>query len=271
MPELPEVETCLRGISPHLIKQKVNKVILRHHQLRWPIPKNIATELPGQRFINIERRSKYLLFHTETKMMIIHLGMSGVLRIVDKSTPAAKHDHCDILFANKYILRLTDPRRFGALLWTHHQVDSHPLLQYLGPEPLSKEFNTNYFYNSSRNRQTCIKTFMMNSKIVVGIGNIYANEILFCAGISPMKPAGKLSKEETSKLVAATKKILAKAIQQGGTTIKDFLNSSGKPGYFQQMLKVYSRAGEKCTKCHTLLSQIKIAQRKTVFCPSCQK
>jgi len=157
------------------------------------------------------------------------------------------------------------------LLWTHHQPHSHPLLQHLGPEPLSEAFNASYLYNSSRKRQTCIKTLMMNGKVIAGIGNIYANEILFYAGIHPIKPAGKLSSQETLKLVAATKKILAQAIKQGGTTIKDFLNSDGKPGYFQQMLKVYSREGKKCIQCQTPLSQIKIAQRKTVFCPSCQK
>ena len=271
MPELPEVETCLRGISPYLLKQTVKKVILRHHQLRWPIPESIQDELPGQRFIHIERRGKYLLFHTDSKMMLIHLGMSGVLRILTKPIPAGIHDHCDILCQNQTILRLTDPRRFGALLWTDQQAHSHPLLQQLGPEPLSEAFNVNYLYNSSRNRRICIKTLIMNGKIVAGIGNIYANEILFSAGIHPMKPAGKLSRQAISKLVLATKKILAQAIEAGGTTIKDFLNSDGKPGYFQQTLKVYSREGKKCMQCQTPLSQIKIAQRKTVYCPSCQK
>lgn len=270
MPELPEVETTLRGIQPHIKSQTIAKITVRHHGLRWPIPKTLPAKLKGQSVKSIQRRGKYILLSLPNGTLILHLGMSGSLRILTHDTPPQKHDHLDIIFKNNKILRLTDPRRFGACLWTEEDPALHPLLKHLGPEPLENDFNTDYLWAKAQKRKVGIKTFIMNSQIVVGVGNIYAAEALFAAGIHPNTPTCAVSKVKLGQLVKAIKNILQKAIQKGGTTLKDFVDSDGKPGYFKMELKVYGRKGLPCTKCKTLLEELRLGQRSTVYCRKCQ-
>jgi len=271
MPELPEVETTRSGITPHVKGQKISQVTIRHFQLRWPIPNDLASILAGQTIHDIKRRAKYLLFQCDSGTLIIHLGMSGHLQIVSESDSIAKHSHLDIKLENDAILRFTDPRRFGAVLWTSEPIEEHSLLTHLGPEPLSDEFSADSLYTITRNRRTTIKTFIMNGQNVVGVGNIYANEALFLAGLHPKTLAGKISKVKAKKLVGVIKEVLKKAIEAGGTTLKDFKKSDGKPGYFAQQLHVYGREDEGCTLCGTTIKHYKEAQRATYFCPKCQK
>ena len=271
MPELPEVETTRRGIEPHIENNKVSKVILRRKTLRWPITPALSKDLPGETIKSVSRRGKYLLLATKKGCVLIHLGMSGSLRIVDTNRAAAKHDHVDIVFANSKVLRYTDPRRFGCILWDTESIESHPLLASLGPEPLSKEFHTNYLFQKSRTRNVAVKTFIMDSKVVVGVGNIYANESLFLAGINPKRNAGKISKPRYEKLVECIQQVLQQAIDVGGTTLKDFTGSDGEPGYFAQSLHVYGRKGEPCHVCKSTLKEIRQGQRSTVYCSQCQK
>ncbi|MDH3342364.1 MAG: bifunctional DNA-formamidopyrimidine glycosylase/DNA-(apurinic or apyrimidinic site) lyase [Gammaproteobacteria bacterium] len=272
MPELPEVETSRRGIEPHILNKKIKHVVIRQYQLRWPIPKNLASILTDLKLSQVARRGKYLLLHFGTSgTVIIHLGMSGSLRICTPSTPAGKHDHIDFVFSNNKVLRLTDPRKFGCVLWTKLPVDDHKLISKLGPEPLNDEFNADYLYAQSRKRTCSIKTFIMNSHVVVGVGNIYASESLFMAGINPNRKAGSLSRPRCEKLVIAIKKILELAIQQGGTTLRDFTREHGQPGYFAQQLQVYGRANEPCSSCGKLIKQISQQNRSTFYCTACQK
>jgi len=270
MPELPEVETSRRGIEPHILNQKVTDVIVRQKQLRWPIPASLKTQLTNQKIRQVDRRGKYILLRTDAGTVIIHLGMSGSLRILDKKIPAEKHDHIDIVF-NKLVLRLRDPRRFGACLWTKQDPFTHKLLHNLGPEPLTDAFTADYLYQLSRSRKVAIKTFLMNSQIVVGVGNIYASESLFSAGINPKRLASKISLQRYEKLVPVIKEILQRSITQGGTTLRDFTQQDGKPGYFQQTLNVYARSGEACRVCGQPIKQFTQAQRSTYYCPNCQK
>jgi formamidopyrimidine-DNA glycosylase len=271
MPELPEVETTMRGIAPHILQQKITSVVIRHFYLRWPIPKNLASILEKQIVLDVTRRGKYLLLATAKGTLIIHLGMSGCLRVMAAPIfTSNKHDHVDICFANKICLRLTDPRRFGALLWTDQAVSLHPLIKNLGIEPLAKEFTGKYLFERAQGRKVAIKTFIMDSKVIVGVGNIYAAESLFASGIHPLAATGNLNLAQCKKLVTAIKKILLMAIAQGGTTLKDFFNSSGKPGYFKAKLKVYGRGGLPCVKCASLLSELRLASRHTVYCSACQ-
>lgn len=271
MPELPEVETTLRGITPHLQGQKITNVIVRHPKLRWPVPSNLCKLLQHKTIQCTARRGKYLLLTVKGGTLIIHLGMSGRLRILTSPTAAEKHDHIDIVFGQHLILRYTDPRRFGAVLWTDQAPELYPLLKDLGPEPLEKQFSGKLLWQKAQKKSAPIKSFIMDSKVVVGVGNIYANEALFLAKIHPLTPANHLSEKQCSDLAKAIKIILRKAIQQGGTTLKDFVNSAGKPGYFTQYLSVYGRANLPCTACHTKLQSIRLGQRNTVFCPTCQK
>lgn len=270
MPELPEVETTLRGISPFIEKQTITSVIVRQHKLRWPIPSNLSHILMGKKVVSVERRAKYLLLKMNEGTLIIHLGMSGHLRILMENIPANKHDHVDLEFQNKKILRFTDPRRFGAILWVNANPYNHPLLKSLGIEPLTKQFTGHYLWQLAQNRKVVIKIFLMDNKIVTGIGNIYATEALFDAKIHPMTIANSLSVERLSCLVKSCKKLLKQAIKRGGTTLKDFINSDGKPGYFSNQLKVYGRAGLPCVNCHAPLELMQIGQRSTVFCKKCQ-
>lgn len=272
MPELPEVETTRRGIHPHVENQIITDIVIRQHQLRWKIPHNLSNELSGKIVNTTLRRGKYLLLTIEQGALILHLGMSGSLRILTSSIPPAKkHDHVDIKFSNQVVLRFTDPRRFGALLWVKQQPYQHPLLINLGPEPLTHEFSTNYLWNAAQSRSTPIKSLIMDNKVVVGVGNIYAAESLFLAKINPLQPAKSLSRDRIQELVKAIKFILRQAIQRGGTTLKDFVNSEGKPGYFVNQLKVYGRDGLPCVVCSQPLSALHIGQRNTVYCAYCQR
>ncbi len=270
MPELPEVETTVNGIKPLIIKQKVTDIIIRQHQLRWPIPKELPEILKGKTVISVARRAKYILINFQHGTLILHLGMSGSLRFIDKKTQAAKHDHVDIIFNNSQCLRYHDPRRFGAILWSTENIEQHKLISHLGPEPLQQEFDVDYFYNRSRKRTISIKQFIMDSKVVVGVGNIYASESLFLAGIKPTRAAGRVSKARYLKLCNAIKTVLTNAITQGGTTLRDFSNSDGKPGYFKQQLNVYDRAGLPCKNCSRTIKQITQNNRSSYYCSTCQ-
>lgn len=272
VPELPEVETVRAGIAPHLLKQHFQSVTVRNPNLRWPVPTQLPTLLKGQTVHQVERRAKYLLIELDKGCLVIHLGMSGQLRFVQADTQPGKHDHLDFVMSSGKLLRYTDPRRFGAVLWLKpgEQAD-HRLFSSLGPEPLSEEFNADYLYAKTRKRSLPIKSLIMDGKVVVGVGNIYANEALFLSGIRPNLAAGKLSKARTALLVDNIKQVLSRAIAQGGTTLKDFVNGEGKPGYFKQELLVYGRAGEPCVNCKKPLTETRLAQRSTVFCRQCQK
>jgi len=269
MPELPEVEVCRLGILPHIVDQQVADVAIRVPQLRWPIPNEI-NKLVGETVQSVERRSKYLLIKFESGTLLLHLGMSGTVRIVDSNVALKKHDHFDLVFRHNKILRLNDPRRFGAVLWFAGHQDEQGLLAKLGPEPLTDEFAHGYLFSKARNRKVPIKTFLMNNNVVVGVGNIYANEALFKAGILPTIAAGKITKKRFDVLTDIIKEVLTAAIKQGGTTLKDFTQSDGKPGYFAQKLMVYGRAGQPCLQCETVLEEIRQAGRSSVFCPQCQ-
>ena len=271
MPELPEVETTRRGIEPHLLGQRVSRVLLRGRRLRWPIPEDLDVRLSGQRIEAVERRAKYLLIKAESGTLIAHLGMSGSLRLVPLGTPAGRHEHVDIELESGLALGYADPRRFGALLWTHDDPHQHPLLAKLGPEPLTSAFDGDYLYQRCRRKASAIKPWLMDNQLVVGVGNIYANESLFAAGIDPRRPAASLSPEECERLVAEIKGVLERAIRQGGTTLKDFTRADGRPGYFFQELQVYGRGGQGCVRCGHPLEELKQGQRTTVYCPVCQR
>ncbi|MEE9413129.1 MAG: bifunctional DNA-formamidopyrimidine glycosylase/DNA-(apurinic or apyrimidinic site) lyase [Methylococcales bacterium] len=276
MPELPEVETTRRGIEPHLKNRIIQEIIIRQSSLRWLVPKHMASKYSGQKIIGVVRRGKYLLIHTGNKQIInatilIHLGMSGSLRILEQSVSPRKHDHIDILLDNNKLLRFHDPRRFGAFLdCPGVEPLSHPLLANLGPEPQSNDFSGEYLYQASRNRTRNIKSFIMDSHVVVGLGNIYATETLYEAGIHPTRAAGKISRNRYINLVFHAKKIIDNAIQQGGTTLRDFVNVSGKPGYFKQQLKVYGRENQPCFECQAPIRRVKQSQRSSWYCPQCQ-
>ena len=271
MPELPEVETTRRGIEPHINHQTINDVVVRNHALRWPIPEKLRQKTCKQQIQSVGRRGKYLLLGLETGTVIIHLGMSGSLRICSTGTAAEKHDHVDFIFGNNMILRLRDPRRFGAVLWTAKDPAKHKLLSSLGPEPLEDDFNGRYLFQQSRKRSASIKSLIMNSHIVVGVGNIYACESMFLAGINPKRKAGSLSLARCDRLVSSIKKVLAESITQGGTTLRDFIRENGEPGYFAQKLFVYGRAGKPCAKCGRPIRQITQQQRSTYYCTRCQR
>ncbi|MES2824979.1 MAG: bifunctional DNA-formamidopyrimidine glycosylase/DNA-(apurinic or apyrimidinic site) lyase [Pseudomonadota bacterium] len=270
MPELPEVETTLRGIAPHIVKQPITQVIVRRPNLRWPIPTELVSLLTAQHLLNITRRGKYLLFEFANGHAMIHLGMSGNLRIVDAASTPNNHDHFDWVFG-KIALRYHDPRRFGCLLWIEGKPEEHSLLSKLGPEPLTDNFTAAYLFERSRKRSQAVKQFIMDSHIVVGVGNIYANESLFMSRIKPIRKAGTLTKKNCEDLVRDIKIILQRSIEQGGTTLRDFVGGDGKPGYFKQQLLVYGRGGEACTQCDKLLKEVRMGDRTTVYCVDCQK
>ena len=270
MPELPEVETTRQGIQPYIEQQQIRQMVIRHRGLRWPIPDGLEQQLLGQTVHLVARRAKYLVLRCDQGSLLIHLGMSGRLRVLDSVGEIGKHDHVDIQFANGYLLRFTDPRRFGAILWTDN-TEQHPLLAHLGPEPLSTDFDGAYLYQKTRGKSSAIKTVIMDGKIVVGVGNIYANEALFLAGIHPQSPAGKLSKPRLAALTTAIKHVLEKALQAGGTTLRDFRKSDGNPGYFAQELNVYGRENLPCLHCQTPITSIRQAQRASYFCKHCQR
>ena len=269
MPELPEVETTRRGLEPLIVNQVVDQVILHRRDLRWAMPKHLSHTLPGYRVNNIKRRGKYLLIEFEVGVLILHLGMSGSIKVLNQSEPLIKHDHFEVRFTNGQSLRLNDPRRFGAVLFS--KDGSHPLLDSLGVEPLESLFNDHYLYQQSRNKQQNVKAFVMDSKIVVGVGNIYACESLFKAGINPNTKASRISLKRYQALTQAIRSTLAAAIEAGGTTLQDFAQVDGSPGYFAQTLLVYGREGESCTGCGGKIARINQNQRSTFYCPSCQR
>ncbi|MFQ1017482.1 MULTISPECIES: bifunctional DNA-formamidopyrimidine glycosylase/DNA-(apurinic or apyrimidinic site) lyase [unclassified Gilliamella] len=269
MPELPEVETSRRGILPYLKGQIIDKIIVRQPKLRWPVDKAISN-VHGQIILDIKRRAKYLLLQLPNNWIVIHLGMSGSLRILKNPQKAEKHDHIDLVLENGVTLRYIDPRRFGSWLWAN-SLDEISQLQHLGPEPLSNEFSAEYLLRKARNRKVPIKSWIMDNHIVVGVGNIYASESLFMAKINPNRKVNSLQLNEFERLVASIKQVLTKSIKQGGTTLKDFLQSNGKPGYFAQELQVYGREGKQCLICGTEIKSQKIGQRNTFYCEYCQK
>lgn len=273
MPELPEVETTRRGISPHLLGHTVTHMELRERRMRWPVEDDVL-RIIGRPVTRIRRRAKYLLITCDAGTMILHLGMSGSIRICPHEMELKKHDHLIMQLDTGMDLRLHDPRRFGAVLW-HDKKDgdpeNHPLLQHLGPEPLGQDFNADYLIASCQGRTTSIKQHIMNGKVVVGVGNIYACEALFRSGIHPTRAAGKISKPRLLKLTREIKDVLAEAIAQGGTTLRDFLQEDGNPGYFKQKLNVYDRAGEPCRRCGTAIKKMVISNRSTFYCPKCQR
>jgi formamidopyrimidine-DNA glycosylase len=274
MPELPEVETTRRGLMPHVEGRIVQGVTLRRPDLRWPIPPEIPSLLPGQRISAVRRRAKYLLLDTDAGSALLHLGMSGSLRVLPAATPPDAHDHVDIALAGRgrdaRVLRFNDPRRFGCLLW-QAPGEVHELLRDLGPEPLSDAFDGDYLFARSRGRSAPVKSFLMDQRVVVGVGNIYAAEALFAAGISPLRAAGKVSRERYALLADAVKRILAHAIERGGTTLRDFISPDGAPGYFELELAAYGRGGQPCPRCGRSMKEAAIGQRTTVWCGHCQR
>ena len=270
MPELPEVETTRRGLSPHLIGRRVLELVVRQPRLRWPVPPELAAGLRGQRIDGIERRAKYLLVHAGSGSALLHLGMSGSLRVVPAATPVAVHDHVDWRLDSGRVLRYTDPRRFGCQLW-QPCGEVHPLLAGLGPEPLSDAFDGDLLWTRSRGRRAAVKLLLMDQAIVVGVGNIYASEALFAAGIHPRRAAGSVSRARYARLADEAKRILAHAIRRGGTTLRDFISPDGLPGYFEQELFVYGRAGKPCRVCATPIRASVLGQRSTFHCPRCQR
>lgn len=270
MPELPEVETSCRGIAPFVEGQTLAQFIARFPTLRWPIPVESIKALEGQTIKRVSRRGKYIKLEFNKAYVLLHLGMSGNVRIVNAKQTAEKHDHVDFVLGSGKALRLNDPRRFGCCLY-HEGETPHPLLATLGPEPLSADFSDEYFYQQSRGKVKPVKLWLMDSHLVVGVGNIYACEALHKAGISPKKAVGKISKKRLIQLRKEVCETLAKAIEQGGTTLKDFVNAEGKPGYFKQQLLVYGREGLPCSHCQSPIKNIKLGGRSTFYCPSCQK
>ncbi|HEY0210903.1 bifunctional DNA-formamidopyrimidine glycosylase/DNA-(apurinic or apyrimidinic site) lyase [Acerihabitans sp.] len=268
MPELPEVETSRRGIEPWVAGQHIVRAEVRNARLRWPVSDEIIA-LRDRLVISVQRRAKYLLLELGDGWIIIHLGMSGSLRVLPRPAPPEKHDHVDLLMSNGCTIRYTDPRRFGAWLWSADLATSR-VLAHLGPEPLGDEFNGRWLFDKSRNKRTLVKPWLMDNKLVVGVGNIYASESLFVAGILPGRPAGTLTVAEANLLAETIKAVLLRSIAKGGTTLRDFMQSDGKPGYFVQELQVYGRGGENCRVCGTPIQTAKHGQRSTFFCPRCQ-
>lgn len=270
MPELPEVETTRRGIAPHLIGHTIARCLVHDARLRWPVPTQLGKTLAGQKILGVERRAKYLLIQTHKGHVIIHLGMSGSLRLLPQEAARKKHDHLEICLDDGLALRLHDPRRFGAVLWTEDDPLQHPLLADLGPEPLSSDFTPEYLLRKTRGRKRALRDFLLDSHVVAGVGNIYANEALFLAGLRPARAAGRLSAAQAGALVTAIRQVLQQAIEAGGTTLRDFLRADGKPGYFQLTLNVYSRHKQPCLTCGHNIKLKRLGQRSAFYCPQCQ-
>ncbi|HUQ74595.1 MAG TPA: bifunctional DNA-formamidopyrimidine glycosylase/DNA-(apurinic or apyrimidinic site) lyase [Burkholderiales bacterium] len=268
MPELPEVEVTRRGLAPHLAGRVISAVEVRQPLLRWPVSKGVLS-LAGRTVLGVSRRGKYLLVDCGDGHLILHLGMSGSLRMLPPGIPAEKHDHFDLVLGDR-VLRLRDPRRFGAVLWTTDAVHSHPLLANLGVEPLSQAFNPARLHALTRGHRTAIKLFLMDGRRIVGVGNIYANESLFRAGIDPRKAAKRLSLERCTRLSKSIKDTLRAAIRAGGSTLRDFVGADGHAGDFQSRYWVYDREGKPCRRCRTPVRRIAQGQRSTFFCPRCQ-
>lgn len=272
MPELPEVETTRRGVAPHMVGQRIRELKIHEHRLRWPVSRHLSARVAGLRILAVSRRAKYLLFGLEGDLTLLwHLGMSGNLRVLPESAPRRSHDHIDLVLASGETLRFNDPRRFGSLHCIDGEPAKHPLLRELGPEPLETPFDADYLWRATRHRRVAIKQLVMNAKVVVGVGNIYASEALFRAGIRPGRRAGSLTRAEIERLVVAIKAVLAMAVKVGGTTLRDYVGADGQPGYFRQKLFVYERAGEPCRRCdHPIRHRVQ-GQRSTYWCSTCQR
>ncbi len=270
MPELPEVETTRRSLEPCLVGRRIVSVTVRDRRLRWPVPLDLEASLAGACIDRVERRAKYLLIGVGGGTLLAHLGMSGNLQVVDGATPVRKHDHVDIVLDDTRVLRFHDPRRFGSMHWLAGADRSHPLLDSLAPEPLTDAFDGGYLHAVTRNRSAAIKHILMNGALVTGVGNIYASEALFRAGINPKTAARRLSTARCATLVAAVKETLALAIDAGGSTLRDYVDAGGRPGYFQQQSLVYERGGEPCRRCGATIRHIRQGQRSTYYCAACQ-
>jgi formamidopyrimidine-DNA glycosylase len=271
MPELPEVETTLRGLAPHVAGRRIVALALHEPRLRWRVPDDLPAKLAGQRITSTGRRAKYLLIGLESGSLIVHLGMSGTLRVLPAQTPRLAHDHYDLLLDSGATLRFNDPRRFGSLHYTTGDPRQHPLLARLAPEPFDPQFDPDYLWRITRRRRASIKQVLMNSRLVVGVGNIYASESLFRSRIRPRRRAQSLSREEAKRLVRAVRSVLSMAIEVGGTTLRDYVGANGEPGYFRQKLYVYERAGKACRVCGSPVRQLIQQGRSTYYCSSCQK
>jgi formamidopyrimidine-DNA glycosylase len=270
LPELPEVETTIRGITPHIQNHKIESVTVRQSKLRWLVTDTLVSAIQNQSIESISRRAKYIICKINNGHLLIHLGMSGCLRIHQGDAPQyEKHDHIELKFSNGCTLRYNDPRRFGFWLWTEEDLAKHPRLSHLGPEPLSTDFNAKHLLGCCKKRSVAIKGVIMEQKVVVGVGNIYANEALFLSSINPLKPANKLTLDDCKLICKNAKAVLKKSISQGGTTLRDFSQSDGKPGYFAQQLLVYAR--DSCQSCNNAITQIRIAGRNSFYCTNCQK
>jgi formamidopyrimidine-DNA glycosylase len=270
LPELPEVETTRRGLAPFARHRHITKLEIYEPRLRWPVAADLPRKLAGQRIVRVGRRAKYLLLRLDSGTLLLHLGMSGNLRAVPADTPRLRHDHFDLVLDSGLALRFNDPRRFGSLLYTSEKLHKHPLLAHLAPEPLGAGFDTDYLWRITRGRRVAIKQLLMNSRLVVGVGNIYASEALFRARIRPQRRARTLTRAEAARLVRGVRAVLRQAIRAGGTTLRDYLGADGSPGYFRQRLYVYERRGEPCRRCGTPVRGISQGQRSTYYCPSCQ-
>jgi len=271
MPELPEVETTRRGVEPHAVGRRILALTVHEPRLRWRVQDDVPQRVAGQQIRHAKRRAKYLLLELDSGTLLLHLGMSGSLRVLPADTPRLTHDHFDLILDSGNTLRFNDPRRFGSLHYTTGDPQAHPLLADLAPEPLDRAFDTDYLWRVTRRRRVAIKQLLMNSKLVVGVGNIYANEALFRARIRPRRQARTLSRAEVARLVRAVRAVLAMAIRVGGTTLRDYVGADGEPGYFKQKLYVYERKGTPCRICRTTVRQLTQGQRSTYYCPSCQK
>jgi formamidopyrimidine-DNA glycosylase len=271
VPELPEVETTRRGIAPHITGRRIEKLAVHDRRLRWPVSRALPEWAQGQTIQAVRRRAKYLVIQLERGYLLLHLGMSGSLLILPESTALDTHDHFDVILDSQWTLRFNDPRRFGSLHHAKGTPDTHPLLRNLAPEPLGQEFDSDYLFDVTRKRRVSIKQLIMNSALVVGVGNIYASEALFRAGVRPRRAAGRIKPAEWQRIVESIRQVLGEAIRQGGTTLRDYVNADGTPGYFRQQLFVYERAGEPCRRCETPIRHLVQGQRSTYFCPVCQK
>jgi formamidopyrimidine-DNA glycosylase len=276
MPELPEVETTRRGLAPLVERHRILRAVVRHRGLRQPVPRGLEQRLAGARVHALSRRGKYLLFSCESAnqeqgTLLVHLGMSGRLWLVDARTAPEKHDHFDLVVDNGRVIRLRDPRRFGLVLWLKGDPLAHPLLSHIGPEPLTADFDGALLYRETRSRSAAIKLAIMDSHVVAGVGNIYANEALFRAGIDPRMPAKRVSRARCGTLAQEIKAVLGEAINAGGSSLRDYVGSDGMAGNFQNNFLVYGRAGEPCTRCGTAIRELKQAQRATCYCPRCQR
>ncbi|HXZ55834.1 MAG TPA: bifunctional DNA-formamidopyrimidine glycosylase/DNA-(apurinic or apyrimidinic site) lyase [Burkholderiales bacterium] len=270
MPELPEVEITRRGIEPFVLGRTITGVTVRNPNLRQRVPRNFARLLVGQRVRRLQRRGKYILFECDAGSLIVHLGMSGSLRVIEPQSAPRKHDHVDLVFGDA-ALRLRDPRRFGLVVWNRGDATRHPLLASLGVEPLGEEFTPEFLYRVTRGRNVGIKQLLMNAGVIVGVGNIYANESLFRAGIHPRARAGRLSRERCARLVDAVRETLVAAIAAGGSSLRDFVHSDGATGYFQQRYYVYDRAALPCRVCGAGIRVARLGQRSSFYCPTCQR